>query len=592
MDKKFSLVKKLHNKNLTWSEIADEVNKRFGEATNGGALRKWFSYHKDRDLVAEKKRDTEHHAGKKALIKEVLSIVRSKGGRITLDELEKAGVSASRARPYFPSLKTLVQELHVSHPAIFKLVETHVDHSALAKAIDKASTVVVTTVVTGALADTKIVKTLTKYCETHNAIVVYIPVSDPASNIYTPYTTKNVAHTVDKRIADNPYFHMAHGRHIKLANKLFIANIKTQAKQADPTTGLARIANKLGSIVIGSPKQRLVSVPTSNVKLPRFLMTTGCITKPDYSTDNYVALRTAFLSQADHVMGAIVIDKTKNGLFHFRQIQFGPGGRFQDLGTRYTSTKPPEQQSIDALVMGDWHSGSTDPKVVRAIKEMCKEFNPKYLVVHDGFDGLSINHHEQKNRVIKAKRAASKQNNLLAEVIGYAKDLNMLAQWAGNVVICKSNHDMFLDRYLAEARYLEDPENHTYALSLAQVMAEGGDPLKYAVQNCGVELPDNIIWLSRDDDFKVNGIQLAAHGDQGPNGARGTLRNIEASYGKCVIGHSHTPGILRDAWQVGTSTYLNLEYTSGPSSWLQTACLINKDGGRQLVNIILGRWRR
>jgi hypothetical protein len=34
-----------------------------------------------------------------------------------------------------------------------------------------------------------------------------------------------------------------------------------------------------------------------------------------------------------------------------------------------------------------------------------------------------------------------------------------------------------------------------------------------------------------------------------------------------------------------------LEYTAGPSSWLNTHCLLHADGKRQLIHIIDGKWR-
>jgi hypothetical protein len=598
MIKKLKYVRKLHDKNLSWAEIADGVNERFEETTNGEALRKWYAYYKHKDmadLVKDKKSAASKlSSDKKHLVNQVLGVLKDNNGRVALSDLKDMGITNARVKPHFESVKAMVRELNITHSSKFKLTTDTNDTTSLGKHIKSADRVIVTTAVTGAIADTKAIAALETYCQKYNAIVIYIPVADPASEVYNVLSDKNDNRwdvSVDRRIAESPHFRMAVGTNVKIANKLYIANIKTSAKQTDPTTGLARIANQMGSIIIGSPKQRLLSVPTSNVGLPRFVMSTGCITLPDYHTTEYNSLRTSFLGHADHVMGAIVIEKGANGVFHFRQLQFNKG-ELTDLNVNIKGTKVRTNMRAEALVLGDWHSGSTDPGVIKAVKEISSLVKPKHLVVHDGFDGLSINHHEAKNRIKKAKRATKHQNVLRNEVRGYARDLVMLSKLADKVVICKSNHDTFLDRYLDGVQYLDDPVNHGYALELAAVMAKGKDPLRYAVNNCGVELPKNIIWLSRDDDFKVKGVQLAAHGDQGPNGARGSLRNIEASYGRCIIGHSHTPGILREAWQVGTSTYLDLDYTSGPSSWLHSHCIIDKNGGRQLINIILGKWRK
>ena len=94
-----------------------------------------------------------------------------------------------------------------------------------------------------------------------------------------------------------------------------------------------------------------------------------------------------------------------------------------------------------------------------------------------------------------------------------------------------------------------------------------------------------------DEDYKVAGIQLGVHGHLGANGSRGSLANMEKSYNKSVTGHSHSPAILRDAWVVGTSSRLRLDYNQGPSSWLNTFCLVYPNGQRQLINIIEGKYK-
>ena len=49
------------------------------------------------------------------------------------------------------------------------------------------------------------------------------------------------------------------------------------------------------------------------------------------------------------------------------------------------------------------------------------------------------------------------------------------------------------------------------------------------------------------------------HGDKGPNGARGSIRNLRRIGIRSVIGHTHSPGIDEGCYQVGTSTRLRLE---------------------------------
>jgi hypothetical protein len=41
---------------------------------------------------------------------------------------------------------------------------------------------------------------------------------------------------------------------------------------------------------------------------------------------------------------------------------------------------------------------------------------------------------------------------------------------------------------------------------------------------------------------------------------------------------------------MGTSTYLKLNYNVGPSSWMQSLCLVYSNGARQLINVINGSY--
>ncbi len=117
------------------------------------------------------------------------------------------------------------------------------------------------------------------------------------------------------------------------------------------------------------------------------------------------------------------------------------------------------------------------------------------------------------------------------------------------------------------------------------------NPLKEGLLRCG-GIPENITFLERNQDYKVLGWQLGAHGDKGGNGARASVQGLENAYGKSITGHRHTPEILRNTFVVGTSTYLSLSYNDGPSSWMNTHAMLWSNGKVQLVNIIDGKWRR
>jgi len=183
---------------------------------------------------------------------------------------------------------------------------------------------------------------------------------------------------------------------------------------------------------------------------------------------------------------------------------------------------------------------------------------------------------------------------LLSELNILAKDIKDLAGLTDEVVVVKSNHDQFLERYLQEGKYVNDPQNHRLSLTLALQFLDRNDPLKFAINNICLKndiVTTKVKWLAIDDDYRVEGIQCGAHGHLGANGAKGSIEAMESAYGNSVSGHSHTPQILRGAWCVGTSSLLKLEYNRGASSWLHSSCLIYPGGSRQLINCIDGRWK-
>ena len=119
------------------------------------------------------------------------------------------------------------------------------------------------------------------------------------------------------------------------------------------------------------------------------------------------------------------------------------------------------------------------------------------------------------------------------------------------------------------------------------------DPFEMWVMNrLSEKLSKRTIFIGREKSFRIHGIELNLHGDRGPNGSRGSLASLSKIGTKVIIGHSHTPGIDKGAYQVGTSTILQLDYHQGaPSSWLNTHCVIYKNGKRALLNVIDGKWK-
>lgn len=518
------------------------------------------------------------------IVRKFVEYVRTNKSIPSWEDMSTVGFSRDVIKGIFPRHADLLAAARKAESDAFKdlidgTIFNRIQAARLTESVGKFSRFVVTTAVVGCPVDEEFLASIQTYCRINSAMLLVLSSADPAS--------KN-AWTLDHRIGKE---HVV-VQDLRLNDNLFVSTIKLSAKHVDPTTGLTRIGQRNGTFIYASPKQRLRCAAMANNRYPHVLMTTGAVTVPQYATDRYMSERTAYVATHDHVVGAVVVEIEDDSQFHFRQIQADRNGEFVDVGYRY-SKDGVRKESAAALVMGDWHSGETDPTAKSAWKEVCRRVSPDDLVVHDGFNGKSINHHESKKRLTQALKAQAGELDLKAEVTGFATDLDELSSWPRRrVVVVESNHDQFLQRYLEDGTYVLDPHNCRFAVKLVgDAFEESLVPLKNAVELSGLKNKTKVRWIMADEGYQIAGIELGAHGHIGSNGQRNPgLANIETCYGESVTGHSHTPEILRGAWRVGTSSYLRLSYNEGPSSWLHTSCIVYRNGARQLINSFDGRW--
>lgn len=537
---------------------------------------------------AKKKLEAEQAAKKKGIISDYAALFEELSRPPKMDELVAKGHTKDSIKHHFSSLTKLEEIARQEYPDSFFDIDVVdiIDEDRvkdLQKAVKSYKKFVITTAVTGCTAHAGFHASLKNFCKVNKAKLLILVASDPAHH----KARKGGYGTLDRNLADECV--VVEDTHLN--KNFFISTIKLSAKQINPTTGLSDIGHREGSFVFASPKQSLLMESTSNEKLPHVMMTTGAITTPNYVTEMYMSERTAYLADMHHVMGAVYVNIFNDSEYGYTQIQtMNDAGSFVHMGQRYHPDGKVSKEVPEVLVCGDWHSGETDPVVKAGTEDMIAALKPNKVALHDTFNGKSINHHEENNTIVRAQHFINNLPSLEQEVVGLRDDLEWFSKQVKEVVVVKSNHDEFLGKdYLRYAKYAKDPQNHYFSLDLAKAMMEGKDPLKFAVDKVGLKAK-NIRWLKRDDDFKVAGIQLGAHGDIGPAGTRGNIKNMRKSYGLSVTGHSHSPGIWHGAYAVGTSSLLKLGYNVGPGNWMQAHCAVYSDGSRQILNFIKGRW--
>ena len=345
-----------------------------------------------------------------------------------------------------------------------------------------------------------------------------------------------------------------------------------------PVSGLEQYAQDNDSLICASTKQCLELVARPRGKVPHMIHTTGTVSVPKYSKT-----RVGCIAEQDNKLGALVIEIQDSKNFFVRQVQWIDNG-FVDLGIKYTKSTS-EKVSCEAMVLGDLHLTEEDPIALKNTYTQFDFFKPKNIFIHDVLSNNSINHHEKDNCVFKC--TLPERFNSLDKEFAYGKEkLKELKNKANgaNIFIVPSNHDDFISKFCNEGMFLKDPRNAVIGAKCFIELVKHKNPLEVF---CNV---DGITYLPKDSTYKIEDWEMAEHGHLGINGSRGSARSFMKSHNKVIIGHSHTPKIIGNVWQVGTLSKLSLSYTTGASSWMHANCVVYKGGYIQMLIFIGEKW--
>jgi hypothetical protein len=384
------------------------------------------------------------------------------------------------------------------------------------------------------------------------------------------------------------------GKHV-----VILADLMTQPTASNPLEGFQTLEGGKSKI-IGHPKLELQSVPAPQNKLPALITTTGAVTMK-----NYIPGKAGKKAEHHHTFGACVLE-IDGDTFHIRQINAVNDGSFMEIANGLAEYTPSGRRKVAraaGVVMGDEHTDYVDPHVVEATfgkRGILDALNPEYLVWHDVHDNYAPNYHHRDELFARWAKHHTKRNNIEAELDRCFAFIDKHTRPDTVNVFPFSNHPGWLSQWVKLTDPRSDLENCLFwaetfvAMCNGTKMGDGGvetiDPFIYWA---GKKLKafDQSRFLLPDESLRIHEIEVGMHGHLGPNGSRGTIKSFGKIGTKSVIGHSHSPGIKDGVYQVGTSSRLKLEYNHGPSSWLNTHCVIYPNGKRSLINIINGKWR-
>jgi hypothetical protein len=375
-------------------------------------------------------------------------------------------------------------------------------------------------------------------------------------------------------------------------NLLLLGDIKTVPTASEPLTGFESISGT-ESCILGHTKLQLKTVATPSSKMAKILTTTGACT-----VANYTDSKAGKLGEFHHSLSAVLVE-TYGKLFWLRQLHYDARTHsITDLRTRFHVDSVVDAPRPSALVLGDTHVDFVDPMVESATDDMVGYLQPEHIAWHDLLDGYSANPHHFGNPFNAIAKRQTDRDDVRAEVFRAIDYVKAHTPKDCRSVIVSSNHDDFLRRWVVSNDWKMDPTNAEFYLETALAMVRGTklgpggteypSPFPYWV---GKECAPEFVWCIKSGTFVLNGVELGMHGDRGPNGSKGSIKNLRRIGVKSIIGHTHSPGINEGCYQTGTSTRLQLEYTAGPSGWLNTHCVLHANGKRQLITIINGRWR-
>ena len=380
-----------------------------------------------------------------------------------------------------------------------------------------------------------------------------------------------------------PYLDAA--RHNLHKNLQVLSDVKIPPTGSTPLSGLNSVTG-LESCIVGHPRQQVKSLPILDGYPHKLLLSTGAVTVANY-TDSKSGKKGEF----HHSLGFVIVELDGDN-FHIRQVSADDNGNFYDLFKRVKNGEVMDNvEGAEAAVLGDIHIAHNNAKATELSFELLDMMKPNHTMIHDIIDCESISHHEENDPF----RIMQKEENGTGDL---KKELEIMLQWVKdrlkyNLVIVRSNHDDFLDRWLKSVDWRRSRNKRMFLFGAEilanQPIAQKKGVISYLIENAfgGV-----VKTLGLDDSYRVLGWELGVHGHVGANGSRGGHNQYKNMNTKMITGHTHSPNRGDGHMTVGTLSGLRVGYNKGASSWMHANALVYPDGKAQLIYIVNDKYCR
>lgn len=399
------------------------------------------------------------------------------------------------------------------------------------------------------------------------------------------------ANIYDPRLSD----YLCHERVQLTTDVLYLGSANILPTTANPLAGWLT-QNHGGHVVIPHSRIALQSIPRLKGQDPRFAISTGTVTMP-----NYTARAAGQKSIFHHTYGFTVIEIDTDGEVFLRPVSAADDGSFQDLNTVVQDGVCFGDQRVRAITWGDIHHEQLDPVIAtasfgydRKTKQNLDNVNvldglqPEVQFFHDTLDFRRRNHHNLADPHVMALVSASGSENVESEVQEASDFIAACTRSWCKTVIVESNHDNALARWLKNPEGAADIENayywHRQNAAWHDAIRAGNENfniVEHAMR--GANLPDSVEFVGAGEGYQVDGVECGLHGDLGISGSRGSPTQFKRFGVRTSTGHTHTPSISEGAYVAGVSAKLDQGYNKGPTTWAHAHIVQYHSGKRTLL---------
>lgn len=391
---------------------------------------------------------------------------------------------------------------------------------------------------------------------------------------------------------------------IELGPVLFCAEMNTLPTAARPLSGLLAYSRGRDAIF---PHAKLAyqTAPAPRGEHVPSLMTTGAVTVP-----NYIDKKAGKKAEFHHILGATIVEVDDSGAAWCRQISATPDGSFQDLDTCVRDGRVSRGHRVEAVTLGDLHVPTVEEHVADRLwgarsDALIEELRPRFAFVHDLVAIEAHSRHVEGDPFHRAKMVSSGQSGMAGQIAAGAQVLREIERDFCQPVVIYSNHDDRLLQWAKRPADRNDTENAAYwhrcNLAFYEALAVGDedfDLFRWALREADPRRLEGIGFVPRGGTFPIcqdsggGGIENGLHGDDGPNGGRGSAASFSRMAKRITIAHTHSPEIHDGVYIAGITGALFQGYNTGPGSWKRAHVVTYPNGKRAIITQDdLGRWR-